>query len=84
MALWQPTHPVLGPLQALVACLDVDKSGTIDYSEFLAAMADGPTSQEDLLEVFKRFDPSGKGIITIKELQEVRASWPEHCRRHCA
>lgn len=53
--------------------VDTDKSGFIDYSEFVVAAmrADQATSQEKLHAAFKMFDKDNSGTITPDEIREV-------------
>lgn len=60
-------------LEELIQNIDTDGSGTIDLTEFLAAMLDQKIylSQEKLWNAFKRFDINGSGKISASELREV-------------
>ena len=53
--------------------VDIDKSGFIDYSEFVvAAMNEKNLLTNDKLQAaFKMFDKDGSGIITADEIKEV-------------
>ena len=53
--------------------VDSDKSGFIDYSEFVvAAMQQSQvTSQDKLQAAFRMFDKDGSGIISADEIREV-------------
>ena len=53
--------------------VDTDKSGFIDYSEFVvAAMNESElTTNEKLQAAFKMFDKDGSGIISPDEIKEV-------------
>lgn len=66
---------VCGILVSLQA--DVDKNGTIDYGEFIAATVHlNKLEREDhLIAAFSYFDMDGSGYITIDELQKA-------CRDH--
>lgn len=46
--------------------VDTDKSGFIDYSEFVAAAISekNATSNDNLLAAFKMFDKDGSGLIS--------------------
>ncbi|KAL0740882.1 hypothetical protein Bca4012_082395 [Brassica carinata] len=52
---------------------DVDNSGTIDYSQFIAATIhlNKLEHEEHLVAVFQYFDKDGSGYITIDELQQA-------------
>jgi len=72
-------------VQRLVAGLDVDGSGTVDYTEFLAATIDRKTSltKEVLWSAFNVFDQNGDGKITPQELKSVLCA-PDVEKRICA
>lgn len=52
---------------------DIDNSGTIDYSEFVAAMLHLNKIEKDdhLYAAFSYFDKDGSGYITQDELQQA-------------
>ena len=56
----------------VVSQADVDNSGTIDYSEFIAATIhlNKLDREEHLVSAFQYFDKDGSGYITIDELQQ--------------
>ncbi|OMJ80018.1 hypothetical protein SteCoe_19841 [Stentor coeruleus] len=60
-------------LDQLINCVDADKNGTIDFTEFVAALMDRGMymCQEKLWNAFKRFDIHDRGRITAQELQDV-------------
>ncbi len=51
--------------------IDADKSGTIDYNEFLAATIDKDklSSKQNLELAFKTFDRDGSGKINLSEIK---------------
>lgn len=53
--------------------MDVDQSGTIDYTEFLAATLaeQADIQQERINEAFRLFDVDGKGYITPENLRQA-------------
>lgn len=53
--------------------VDIDKSGIIDYSEFLvAAMSQQRLlSRKKLQQAFKMFDKDGGGSISIEEIKDA-------------
>ena len=58
----------------MISDLDANKSGTIDFEEFLdmmtARMSDKDT-REDINKVFRLFDDDSTGQITLKNLRRV-------------
>lgn len=72
-------------LSDILAEYDIDKSGSIDFEEFLLMMAnkvsDTGLSQTDLEEeissAFKMFDSDGNGFIDVKELRQALAKLGE-------
>merc|ERR1712110_751874 len=62
-------------VDAMFDSVDTDKSGFIDYSEFVVAAMneDQLTSSEKLQAAFKMFDKDGSGIISGDEIRDVLA-----------
>ena len=60
-------------VEAMFNAVDTDRSGFIDYSEFVvAAMNERQlTSNDKLHAAFKMFDKDGSGIISADEIKEV-------------
>ena len=58
----------------MISDLDKNKSGTIDFEEFLdmmtARMSDKDT-REDISKVFRLFDDDNTGTITLRNLRRV-------------
>lgn len=57
--------------------VDTDKSGTIDFQEFLGLMAwkmKETDIEEELIEAFKVFDRDGNGLISAHELRFVMST----------
>mmetsp|Transcript_4233 Transcript_4233/g.6404 ORF Transcript_4233/g.6404 Transcript_4233/m.6404 type:complete len:460 (-) Transcript_4233:113-1492(-) len=63
-------------VHALLQSLDVNRNGTIDYTEFLAATLDKSTylQQEKLYGAFKTFDKNNTGVISVDDLKRVLGS----------
>lgn len=63
-------------IEALMKQMDANKSGKIDYTEFLSAAIDGKIyAKEDMCwSAFKFFDKNGDGKITKEEVLEVLSS----------
>ncbi|GBG62061.1 hypothetical protein CBR_g28538 [Chara braunii] len=63
-------------VKMLIADVDADHSGKIEFDEFLDVMA-GKLSQaavleqEELMQAFKLFDENGDGKISLAELKKV-------------
>ena len=68
-------------LRDMVNEIDIDGNGTIEFSEFVAMMAnklkDGRDPDEDLKEAFKVFDKDNNGFISQSELRLVMANLGE-------
>ena len=67
--------PTENELQNIIDEVDADKSGCMDFSEFLAMMADHMKEETDTIgdicTAFKAFDESGKGVISVEKLKHV-------------
>jgi len=61
-------------LQEMIAEIDFDGNGVVDFSEFLTIMAnkmrDGD-SEEEIKQAFKVFDKDGNGYISAAELKHA-------------
>jgi len=66
-----------------IASVDADKSGKIEFPEFLELMATRPpdtnTLEDELREAFTAFDVDGSGLITADELKHVMGLLGTHC-----
>jgi calcium-dependent protein kinase len=60
-------------IENIVKCIDIDKSGSIEYNEFIAALMDRNIymAQEKLKNAFKRFDINNNGLITAEDLKQI-------------
>merc|ERR1712216_619607 len=68
-------NPTEAELQALMDEVDADKSGTIDFEEFVNMMSRANKSNEQMEDeiktAFLTFDADGSGFITKEELIET-------------
>lgn len=71
-------NPSRDDLLDMIAEVDTDRNGTVDFPEFCQLMAMklvGNVSEEnEILEAFKVFDQDGNGYISARELRTVMAS----------
>jgi calmodulin len=61
-------------IRAMIAEVDADGSGTIDFAEFLSLMAFRlmlNDNEDEILEAFKVFDKDGNGKLSAVELKAV-------------
>ncbi|KAH7832522.1 putative Calmodulin [Monocercomonoides exilis] len=72
--------PTEQELKDMIADVDADGSGTIDFPEFLVMMSkqlSNADTEEQLKEAFKVFDKDGNGFISAEELRSVMTSLGE-------
>ncbi|KAF9789866.1 anthrax edema factor in complex with calmodulin and pyrophosphate [Thelephora terrestris] len=74
--------PTENELQEMIAEVDADGNGVIDFPEFLTAMARKfyPTdvSEEEIKEAFEVFDKDGNGYISAAELKHAMSNLGEN------
>jgi calmodulin len=73
-------NPTNAELQEMIAEVDKDNSGKIEFNEFLDLFArkmKDPDTEEDLIEAFKIFDKDGSGSISASELRHVMTTLGE-------
>lgn len=82
-------EPTEAELRDMISEVDADRSGTIDFEEFLALMAkqffgDGSEDDEEELKLaFGVFDKDKSGSISVDELKQVMKSLGEYqCGSH--
>lgn len=70
---YMPSYQAELEVNKIMESVDIDQSGSIDYSEFILATMDKKKaiSKERLQESFKVFDADGNGYITADELKAV-------------
>ncbi|UJR28157.1 hypothetical protein I4U23_009411 [Adineta vaga] len=68
-------------LATFVSQLDIDKSGTIEFEEYLSFMLTfikkNITTEENLKDAFNLFDQDGDGFIIVNDLREIMTSLGE-------
>lgn len=66
-------HMDLAEVEKMFDAVDIDKSGFIDYSEFVVAAMNEKTllTNEKLHSAFKMFDKDGSGYISSDEIKEI-------------
>ena len=73
-------NPTEAELQDMIAEVDADGNGTVDFPEFLSLMArrmKDSDSEEELKEAFRVFDKDQNGFISAAELRHVMANLGE-------
>ena len=60
-------------VEDMIADVDVDQNGSIEFDEFLLMMCRDEDSEFELLEAFKKFDKDGDGEVTANEVRDVLA-----------
>lgn len=67
-------NPSKNELDALIALVDEDRSGTIDFREFLIMMSrkmNEKTIIDELIDIFNILDHDGDGFIPKSEMREM-------------
>ncbi|ORZ37717.1 centrin 2 [Catenaria anguillulae PL171] len=67
-------EPKKDEIKRMIAEIDKNGSGSVDFDEFLELMASKMAerdSREEILKAFKLFDDDGTGRITFKNLKRV-------------
>eukprot|EP01105_Mastigella_eilhardi_P022408 TRINITY_DN5513_c0_g1_i2.p2 TRINITY_DN5513_c0_g1~~TRINITY_DN5513_c0_g1_i2.p2 ORF type:complete len:142 (-),score=47.06 TRINITY_DN5513_c0_g1_i2:113-538(-) len=70
--------PTSAELQQMIAEVDTDNSGTVEFNEFIEMMNKRQTAKTDLTAAFKMFDINGDGLISPQEMQQVMAKLGEN------
>ena len=73
--------PTEEELHYIICKVDADRSGFMDFSEFVAMMANHMKEEidtkEDICKAFKEFDHKGNGTIPVQELKLILTSMGE-------
>ncbi|XP_077988101.1 neo-calmodulin-like [Glandiceps talaboti] len=68
-------NPTGAELDAMIAEIDLNANGTIEFNEFCNLMAktllDHPNADEEMMEAFRRFDRNNDGYVDAKEIEFV-------------
>ncbi|XP_061496310.1 calmodulin-like protein 3 [Rhineura floridana] len=67
-------NPTEAELQEMIAKLDADGSGTVDFPEFLSLMArkiQNCDGEEEIRRAFRVFDKDGNGYVSAAELRHI-------------
>ncbi|CAK8671556.1 unnamed protein product [Clavelina lepadiformis] len=67
-------NPTDTELPELINQVDVDENGKIDFNEFIITVEyfdKANNENEDLINIFRVFDPNGKGSINVAELRYI-------------
>ena len=74
-------NPTEAELQEMIAEVDANGNGNIDFPEFLKLMEkkmkDPKDSEKELRDAFKVFDKDGNGFISAQELRHIMTSLGE-------
>jgi calmodulin len=77
----QGHDPTENELQEMIAEVDADGNGVIDFPEFLTVMArkfyPADVSEEEVKEAFEVFDKDGNGYISAAELKHAMSNLGE-------
>ncbi|VDI50156.1 Hypothetical predicted protein [Mytilus galloprovincialis] len=78
-------RPTLREVQAMIKSVDADKSGTIDFDEFVKIFAQKMSidPEKELHEIFCVFDKNKDGFISSEELYEVLSKLGESITKVC-
>ena len=71
-------------LKQLMAQMDADNSGEIDFNEFKKVMGESffkKHSKQELQTAFNKFDADGNGYITSNELNQILSRMGRHLSR---
>ena len=74
------SNPTEAELQDLISGVDTDRSGTIDFPEFLTVIAgtmNDSYNEKEIREAFRAIDRDGNGFISVAELRHTMTKLDE-------
>lgn len=67
-------NPSEAELAEIIRVINTDGNGTVEFSKFENIMKkrrENPETEEEYIDAFKVFDPTGSGVIAASQLKHV-------------